>query len=140
MRKKIIIVLVIILIVGSIVGLIYKNKIEEQKKEEQEIKETRYQEIKNSVKDAVLWNLGAAYPKCTINKEVKGNEYSHYNSSYLINNGYIDKKDLLDIDGKSYCDVYVKLYKDDSGDKCEVSYKMFLNCEDYKEKGYVNWG
>ena len=140
MKKKIFFVIVIIIVVGLVIGIICKNRFDEQENKEQEIKENRYQEIKNDVKDAIVWNLGASYPKCTISSEVKGNEFSHYNSSHLVNNGYIEKKDLLDVDGKSFCDVYVKLYKDDSGDKCEVSYKIFLNCEDYKEKGYINWG
>ena len=140
MKKKIVIGIVVVLIVVFMFGIICKSKIDEQKREEQEIKENRYQEIKDSVKAAVEWQISAVYPKCTISKEVKGNESHHYNSSNLINNGYLKKKELLDVDSKSYCDVYVKVYKDNNQDSCEMSYKMFLKCEDYKEKGYINWG
>ena len=140
MKKKVIIVFVILLIVFLVIGIVGKIKYDEQKQKEQEIKENRYQEIKDSVKAAVEWQISAVYPKCTISKEVRGNESHHYNSSNLINNGYLKKKELLDVDGKSYCDVYVKVYKYNYQDSCEMSYKLFLKCEDFKEKGYINWG
>ena len=70
------------------------------------------------------------------------------NSKFLINNGYIKKEELLDVDGKNYCDIYVVVYRyiDESisfeayGNDCEVNYKAYIKCKDYEDKGYVDWG
>ena len=66
------------------------------------------------------------------------------NSSFLINNGYIKKEELLDIDNKSYCDVYVDIsteYKDklDHQRDCKIYYKIYLKCNEYADKGYIDW-
>lgn len=104
----------------------------------------RYDEIKASVKKAVEWHISASYPKCTIldsyDKSVKTRGI--LNSSFLIKNGYIKKEELLDIDGKSYCDVYVRInvkLEDplDQQKNCEVSYKIYLKCNNYEDNGYI---
>ena len=115
---------------------------------EQEEKElARYEEIKESVKEAVEWNLRAQYPSCKISKDFRETTFpgTFYNSDFLINNGYIKKKELLDIDGKSYCDVYVDIntYYEDPQDQqknCELYYKIYLKCKNYEDEGYINWG
>lgn len=145
MKKKTLIILSIILIIVicSIIGFIlYENyKINLEKKAQE-----RYVEIKENVKHAVEWNIGAVYPGCSISKEFKETDSpgSFYNSSFLINNGYIKKSELLDIDNESYCDVYVDIntyYEDplDHQHNCEIFYKIYLKCKDYEEKGYINW-
>lgn len=142
MKKKILIPLSIILliVIGLIIYLnIYKNN-EENKKIE------RYNEIKENVKKAVEWNIEASYPNCLIAKDFKETTSpgTHYNSSFLINNGYIKKSELLDIDNKSYCDVYVDINTHfenplDHQSNCEIYYKIYLKCKDYEDKGYVKW-
>ena len=93
---------------------------------------------------AVKWNIGAMYPNCEISDGFKDLSGTHYNSSFLINNGYIKKEELLDIDNKSYCDVYVDIsteYKDklDHQRDCKIYYKIYLKCNEYADKGYIDW-
>lgn len=141
MKKKTIIILSIILVMAIclIVGFILYKNIQEKKAQ-------RYDEIKESVKTGVEWNIRAMRPGCTIAKEYKDTDEIgiHYNSSFLINNGYIKKSELLDLDGKSYCDVFVEInthYENplDIQNNCQVYYKIYLKCKNYEEKGYVNW-
>lgn len=147
MKKKIIIAVLIILVIGisisisiSICSALYKDK---QKNNEQE----RYVQIKESTKKAVEWNIKAHYPGCSVSKDFKEGNGSgtHYNSSFLINQGYIKKSELLDVDNESYCDVYVdiKTYFQDPLDQqrnCEIYYRIYLKCKNYEDKGYINWG
>lgn len=147
MKKKVVIPIIIFLIIGIFTSLIlYRIYREEQEKQELKAR-TRYNEIKESVKKAVEWNIKAQYPKCEISKEFqKANSGGpFYNSNFLINNGYIKKDELLDVDNKSYCDVFVVItsYFEDSlnhQNNCEVYYKIYLKCQNYKDKGYEDWG
>ena len=143
MKKKIIILLLIVFLIGItiIMGIfIYKN-IKENREQ------ARYDEIRASVKEAVEWEISAVYPYCSIAsgfKETSGPSSGH-NSSHLINQGYIKKKELLDVDNTSYCDVYVKInpdYEDpyDHQKNCKIYYKIYLKCKNHKDKGYINWG
>lgn len=132
--------IVLAMIICLIVFLaLYKNY-------ENNLRAKRYEEIKESVKKAVERNIKAMYPSCPIAKEFReaASTGSHYNSSFLINNGYLEKSELLDIDEKSYCDAFVKVsaYYEDSSDKehnCEMSYKIYLKCKNYEDDGYINW-
>lgn len=143
MKKKIIIrlLLALVIIVGFILGFVLYKTFQKNKELD------RYAEIKESTKGAVEWMIRAQYPRCSIAQKKRKNFSleSFYNSSFLINQGYIKKSELLDIDKVSYCDVYVKIYTyfEDPLDyqhNCEVYYKIFLKCKDYKDKGYMNWG
>lgn len=146
MKKKNIIMLSIILVMIiclMISFILYKNYKANQEDKAQE----RYAEIKESVKNAVEWNMNAMYPSCSISKEFKQTTSPglFYNSSFLINNGYIKKSELFDIDNVSYCDVYVDIntyFEDplDHQNNCEIYYKIYLKCKDYEDKGYINWG
>lgn len=99
--KFIIISLIILLI--TLLSFILLNQ--HNKANEKKLNENRYNEIRRSVEKAVKWNIGAMYPNCEISDGFKDLSGTHYNSSFLINNGYIKKEELLDIDNKSYCDV-----------------------------------
>ena len=145
MKKKIItaiLLFLLIIISVSIILILYK---EEQKNQENKNQE-RYNEIRKNVKKAVEWNISAMYPKCAISKEFKQTSYgTYYNSSFLIKNGYIKKEELLDVDQKSYCEIYVEVntyYANplDHQNNCEVYYKIYLKCKDYKDKGYKKGG
>ena len=146
MKKRIYIIFTILLLVIIVISsiLIIKNNNDKKFKVKYE---KRYDEIRESLKKAVEWNIKASYPKCPItnnNKEPKG-AGMYYNSSFLINNGYIKKEELKDVDDKSYCDVYVKIdpYFEDPQDQmhnCETSYKIFLKCKNLTDKGYIDWG
>lgn len=142
MKKKTIIRLIIIfaLVILLIVSfVIHKNN---QKTKVQE----RYAEIREGVKSAVEWNIKAQIPGCSIEKEVRNDStpYTFYNSSFLLKNGYIKKEELLDVDGESYCDVYVDInvYFEDPlnhQQNCETYYKIYLKCKYYVDEGYVDW-
>lgn len=145
MKKKIAIILLIVIIVICIIGSVIFITLNNNRKKNAD---KRYTEIKESVKKAVEWNLKAQYPSCPISsdfdKEIKNGKY-FYNSSFLINNGYLKKEELLDIDGKSYCDIYVVIkvkYEDplDHQKNCSTSYKAYIKCNDYVDKGYIDWG
>lgn len=62
-----------------------------------------------NVKESVEWAISAQFPACTISKNFIDNTThgTHYDSKFLINNGYIKKEGLLDVDNESYCDVSV---------------------------------
>jgi len=139
-KKSIIIISIILVLVISIIICfdLYKNNQESQK---------RYNEIRESVKKSVEWNIRAQYPGCSISKKFKETTSPGqiYNSSFLIKNGYIKKEELLDIDNESYCDVYVDINTFfvnplDHQQNCEVYYKIYLKCKNYEEEGYINWG
>ena len=142
MKKKVIILIIIflILIIGIFTSLILYR--EEQEKKAQE----RYSKIKESVKKAVEWNINAQYPSCSIVKKNKeATLRTYYNSSFLIKNGYIKDDELIDVDNKSYCNIYVEVYAYfenplDHQNNCEVYHKIYLKCKDYKDKGYKNRG
>ena len=147
MKKKVVIPIIIILIIGIFTSLtLYRMYREEQEKQELKA-QARYNVIKESVKKAVEWNISAQYPKCEISKEFKETTSpgTFYNSKFLINNGYIKKDELLDIDNESYCDIFVDIntyYENplDHQQNCEIYYKIYLKCKGYKDKGYQDWG
>lgn len=134
MKRKVIILIFFIIICIIVGSVIYKNY-KAQK---------RYAEIRENVKRGVEWNIRAMYPKCSLVKESNEQEYSKstYHSDFLINNGYIKKNELLDIDNSSYCDVFVENYAYfenpmDYQNNCEVYYKIYLKCKNYEEEGYL---
>ena len=145
MKKKIIIVLLMIIVIAISMSCYIINK---KEKEEMKLKKAqeRYAEIRENVKKAVKWNIGAQFPNCEISKEFKETSTgTFYNSKFLINNGYIKKEELLDVDNESYCDVFVDIKSEfenplDNQNNCKIYYKIYLKCKDYKDKGYEDWG
>ena len=108
----------------------------------------RYDEIRLSIRKAVDWVVSARYPSC-INEGIYNNDLNieagqHFNSSFLIENGYIKQSELLDVDNKSYCDTFVdikSLYEDpnDHQNNCSIYYNIYLKCKDYQDKGYISF-
>lgn len=147
MKKKIMIfVIIVFFIIVAVISGISKHNNDIKNKEN---KNRRYAEIKNSVKKAVEWNINAMYPNCPINdnfdEEKSKSTGNFYNSSFLIDNGYLKKDELLDVDGKNYCDVYVIIQStfenpQDHQNNCSIAYKFYLKCNKYKDKGYKDWG
>ena len=143
-KKKFIIIIVFsILILFSLV--FFSIKLFENNK--LKVAEKRYDEIRESAKKAAEWHLKASQPYCVIGDSKEKKRYSHANSSFYINNGYIKKEELLDIDGVNYCDMYVVEYRyiDESislesyKNDCEVDYKVYIKCNDYEDENYSNW-
>lgn len=147
-NTKLILLSILLLIILSILGIIIYSKIDKVNKNKiAQEKQTRYSEIREIVTKGVKNNLNDMYPKCPIIAKLPEDNApgTHYNAQFLIENGYIKQKDLLDYDKKSYCDIFVKVkcYRKDPLDEqnnCNVSYKLYLKCNGYEEKGYQNWG
>ncbi len=133
-KKRMIFLILVFCLIGVI--LIYKFNRDNKRQE-------RYAEIRENVKKAVEWNLGAVYPFCTIEDEIdeKSVSRSSYHSDYLNQWGAIKMNELLDVDNESYCDAFVEIYQtpyDPKGyDNCEISYKIYLKCKNYEEEGYL---
>ena len=109
MKKRIYIIFTILLLVIIVISsiLIIKNNNDKKFKVKYE---KRYDEIREGVKKAVEWNIKASYPKCPItnnNKEPKG-AGMYYNSSFLINNGYIKKEELKDEEYEKISNLNIK--------------------------------
>ena len=144
MKKKIIIIIAIglVIILAIALGILKHNKDLQGNNNDK-----RYLEIKESTKKAVEWNIKVMYPNCPIIDTFDENSNksgTHYNSSFLISNGYIKKEELLDVYENNYCDVYVVIqanYEDplDHQNNCSTAYKIYLKCKDYEDKGYMNW-
>ena len=141
-KKKLIIIIIFSFIVIFSLVFFSINLFENKK---QNNIEKRYDEIRESAKKAMEWKLRANYPRCPIGDKYKKRKNSHSNSKYLIDQGYIKKEELLDVDLVNYCDIYVETYTyfkeaKDLQNNCEVDYKIYLKCKNYEDKGYMDWG
>ena len=97
----------------------------------------RYEEIKIDFEEALIKMLDATGLSnknhgCDDNTS-KGTFIS---SDFLINNGYLKKEKMKDINNKGYCIAVAVTYKKDD---CGVGYDIYLKCEDYEEDGYYSW-
>lgn len=126
MKKKIVILIIFIVIVIIILSIYIFNNTKEKE---------RYKEIKEAFEKAVIWELDAT-----------GNSKKHCEENItkeititvddLVSNGYLKKEDMLDIDGKSYCDGYAKTF---AADDCGIDYKIYIKCNGYKTNGYKDY-
>lgn len=124
MNKKIIILLIFIIFLG-VIFINFKNyndKLRTQK---------RYEKIKKDVDTELKRYLYVIAPKCQPNS---GNLIITHKE--LVYNAGMDKEKLLDIDGKSYCKIYVKPICIKVG---IWNWNVKISCNKYKDKGYVNW-
>lgn len=118
MKKKIIIIVIIFLvIIISIITIIFK------KNKEREL--IHYNNIIHQFEDGLKVYLDATG---TSNKNCNVTKRGTVQSEFLIRNGYIKKEYLLDVDGKSYCDVYAET---DNNEECTVSYRIYIKCKKY---------
>lgn len=149
MKKKYLIIFIIAIIAILATCIIIKNNKNNSENNKSESNNKRYSEIKENVKIAIEKRIKAQYPSCPISNEWKDEYKSRsgqfFQASGLINNGYIKKSELLDVDNKSYCDVYViiKPYYEDPKDQqhnCHINYNFYLKCNDYEDEGYIDWG
>jgi len=129
MKNRIIISIIIIsIIIGSLVGLNYKNIIEKRNQQ-------HYSKIMENIQPEI-----DAYVRLTnfyCNPERGENSGTMvYTDEALINQRGMDKELLLDVDGESYCKVRVEV-------RCvaenEFAWDTYLKCKDYEDKNYSNW-
>lgn len=113
-----ILVVVVIILIGLVIFTSCSNCNQE-----------RYEKIKKDFEKGLKLHLNASYPSCT-----EGTE-SIVTSEFLINQGYIKKDILLDVEKKSYCKANAKTKCVDN----EMTYTIYLKCESYESDGYVDW-
>ena len=124
MEKKIIISLIVIVVIfgiGIILGLKYKNYSINK----------RYEIIKTEIKEEAISYLKVSHPYC-----VPGNANYTINEDTLLIQWAMDKKKLLDVDGKSYCKVRIEVM---CLSENELDTDVYIKCKDYEDKNYSNW-
>ena len=126
MKKNLLILIIFIVIVIIILSIYMFNYAKEKE---------RYNEIEEAFEEAIIWNLdatGNSKKHCeeNITKEMT------ITADHLISNGYLKKEDMLDTSGKSYCDGYAKTFV---AEDCDIDYKIYIKCNDYKTKGYKDY-
>lgn len=91
----------------------------------------RYDEIKNDIDKELKRYMKLVSPNC-----IKGNGGQLITHKTLVINGGMDKEILLDVDGKSYCGVYVDTSCPENGVN---AWEIYLSCNEYEDKGYKEW-
>lgn len=127
MKKNIIILIifVFIIIVGSILFINTDNN------KKQEKNKRRYEEIKEDIDNELKRYMYVIAPKCYPDSSTP--LITHRD---LVYNAGMDKEKLLDIDGKSYCKVYVKTKCVEIG---KWNWDIKISCKDYADNGYIDW-
>lgn len=95
----------------------------------------RYEKILKDFEDAVIWKLdatGMSKKICEPNVTKK----SIISSKHLIQQGYLKKESMVDINEMSYCSAYAKTFDTDD---CGVDYKIYLKCKNFETSGYIGW-
>ena len=124
MKKKIIIALIIVAIVlsvGIVAGLSYKKYSNNK----------RYETIKTEIEEEAKSYLKVSHPYCT-----PGSASFTMNEDTLLVQWAMDKKKLLDVDGKSYCKVRVEVVCIAEN---ELDTDVYIKCKDYEDENYSNW-
>lgn len=123
MKKKIIIIFIVVIIVLCILAprgfKIYKDYLHNK----------RYQEIKDDIQVDIERVLHIIYPHCQVDKSQYGILFEAEQNDYYG----VDKKKLLDIDGKSYCKVRAKAKCISDG---RFEWDTYIKCKDYEDEGY----
>ena len=124
MRKKLVrnlIVIVSVLIIGGIIGLIYKKHSIDK----------RYEVIRTEIEKEAIRYLKISHPHCST-----GSSSFAINENTLLVQLAMDKNKLLDVDGKSYCKVRVEVI---CVAENELDTDVYIKCKDYEDKNYSNW-
>ncbi len=127
MKKSLKIMFIIIIVALALLGIImviknYSSSI----KKEKEFK--RYEEIRKDIDNELKDYAYIISPHC-----IKGGPSTIITDRDLIYNRGMDKDKFLDVDGKSYCNAYIKTECIDDG---KLDWDIYLSCKNYKDKGY----
>ncbi len=123
MKKKVIKIFIIISIIALVTLLlfigykIYCNK--------------RYKEIKAAFEKAAVWEINATHPNGCLPTEYDSAE-SLIPAYWYLQQGYLKKKDILDVNHKTYCNGYAKV----KCDKQNRKHKVYIKCKNYEDEGY----
>ena len=123
MKKKLMIisVFIVVLIIGIVVGLSYKKHSNNK----------RYETIKMEIEEEAKRYLKVSYPYCT-----PGSGSFTMNEDTLLVQWDMDKKKLLDVDGKSYCKTRIEVM---CVAENELDADVYIKCKDYEDENYSNW-
>ena len=123
MKKKLIIVaiFIVILVIGIVTGLSYKKHSNNK----------RYETIKTEIEEEAKRYLKVSHPYCT-----PGSGSFTMNEDTLLVQWAMDKKKLLDVDGKSYCKTRIEATCVATN---ELDTDVYIKCKDYEDKNYSNW-
>ncbi len=124
MKKKLIIALIIVAIVlsvGIVAGLSYKKYSNNK----------RYETIKTEIEEEAKRYLKVSHPNCT-----PGSGSFTMNEDALLVQWAMDKKKLLDVDGKSYCKTRIEVTCVATN---ELDIEVYIKCKDYEDENYSNW-
>lgn len=123
MRKKLIIIAVFILIVviGIVAVLSYKKHLNSK----------RYETIKIEIEEEAKRYLKVSHPYCT-----PGSGSFTMNEDTLLVQWAMDKRKLLDVNGKSYCKTRIEVTCVANN---ELDTDVYIKCKDYEDENYSNW-
>ena len=123
MKKKIIVSasFMVILTIGIVAGLSYKKYSNNK----------HYETIKMEIEEEAKRYLKVSYPYCT-----PGSASFTMNEETLLVQWAMDKKKLLDIDGKSYCKTKIEVM---CVTENELDMDVYIKCKDYEDENYSNW-
>jgi hypothetical protein len=122
LKKLVITAIAIIIFISSIIVLLnfFANKADEK----------RYKEINESANEAALWYLKASNE---IDVEREGIEENYIPFSFLISQGYLKRKDIVDINNINNCDGYIT-YKIENKEVTCIN--TFIKCKNYETENY----
>lgn len=131
MRKKILVIIILVFIF-LIIGYFSFNLISDNRKTKlEEIRQKRYEEIRNDIDQEVKRYIYVIAPKCQ-----KGDNGYIITHRTLVYNGGMDKEKFLDVDNKSYCKTSISTECVEDG---KWDWEVMISCKDYEDDGYVNW-
>ena len=97
----------------------------------------RYNEIKKDFEYALIKMLDVTgISNITSGCDENTSKGTITSSTFLINNGYLKKDKMKDIDNKSYCEAVAVTYKTND---CGIDYNIYIKCKDYIDVGYNLW-
>ena len=145
-RKKVIIIVLLVIFIIVLTGALfigYKEKSQrtiqnnEQTKSSEEANE-RYSEIKKGFEIALKKQINASFV-------IKDDYNCHnFNEGFVTSDGLImyrllNKSEMLDIDGVSFCKAVAREYVEltpNSKDQCEMKYDIYIKCKNYMTPGF----
>lgn len=135
LKTKIILIVTLMMIgitSGTIALINYQNKIQKEEKIKKQINnQKRYDEIKKDIDKEMQDYIYLIAPICE-----KGGPTFLITHEELVYNRGMSKEQFLDVDGKSYCKVYVDT---ECIEDNEWDWDVYISCKDYTDEEYQNW-
>lgn len=127
-NKWMLIILLVIIVLGVMMGLNYKNMINERNQK-------HYAKIKENIQPDIAAYVRLRSPYCNPSRGENSAVVTYTDETLVYQRG-MDKELLLDVDGKSYCKVRVEV-------RCvaenEHDWDTYIKCKDYEDVNYSNW-